>query len=135
MSIELGERRAKELGLKICRCSYDGPKWLFHYDGYSIHKLLGEASEVMSQWECLGNGSNGRSAIWHTSYTQLKNPTDIALLIGIKPIEKDSAEKCLKDIINWISKSEIISFRGDNVPGLDMLWKLEERAKKLLDKK
>ena len=49
------------------------------------------------------------------------------LVIGLKPIERDTADKFVKDMHEYLSK-----FSGWNVP--DDVKKFEERAKKLVGK-
>lgn len=41
--------------------------------------------------------------------TPARGHTHRALLIGVEPIEKDSAEKVLKDLINWLDIPEMLS--------------------------
>lgn len=117
MSLELGRKRAEELGLMWV--NKDGSPMRFNqepifYHADYIHKLLGEADNL---WIV-------NSYITDTRTAHLAQPVDsthTALLIGIKPIVRDTAESLLREMLNFGSVDKSESFY--------------ERAKALLGEK
>lgn len=80
--LELGKRRAEELGLKT-----DMGVW---YPAYDIHRLLSEGVEMSTDL-------NDHDSLW--SSPKHFSDTYQALLIGIKPIVQESAEELLDLIL------------------------------------
>lgn len=87
------------------------------------NRLLSERGRVVT-----GHNYEGNASWWTGTDAMLCKHTHQALLINIEPIEQDSAEKLLKDLI---VKYEI----AHNVPGTGLGYnKFYERAKALLAK-
>lgn len=108
--LERGKKRAEELGLKLAPWA-DRDKTFYPSD--DIHKLLGEGVNVV------GSYNPDTNQVTSTfGQVQAKKDHDQALLIGIKPIVKDTAEGLLQEI--WES---------DVLPEY-----LDERVKALLEK-
>lgn len=114
----LGKKRAKELGLQTFRAWPSPINQTPYQDCYlvdSIHKLLGEG--------VIKYGYDSHDG-WYGTPDKGENEQEYsALLIGRKPIEKDSAEKILYDLIKL---EAVYPARFDDV----LL-----RAKKLLGEK
>jgi hypothetical protein len=84
---ELGEKRAKELGLQSVYSDERCNNLIYAAD--DIHELLGEGIEL--------NATSSKKASW----TEERHPGDvrIGLLIGTRPIVQESAERQLLDKI------------------------------------
>lgn len=94
--LELGKKRAEELGLTNCAENVGS------YKADNIHKLLGEGVETFgyaSKWDW------GRYEVCKDRYDQ---PNHQALLIGIRPIAKESQERALlREILKHMSWSAV----------------------------
>lgn len=114
-TLELGEKRADELGLKLVN---PGTQLRLFYYQDDIHKLLGEGECVYGFGKAYPDMYN-----WAKRNSSEQN-THQALLIGIKPIVKDTAEQLVRDIA-----------RDANERGGHVLSDYIKRAKALLEKK
>lgn len=88
--LSLGKKRAEELGLKLG--AVDGNRSF--YDKDDIHKLLGEACYM----SCRPSPGGYWQALQPSQMETYPGDTHQALLIGIKPIVRDSAEQLIKDL-------------------------------------
>ena len=88
--LELGKKRAQELGLILCPLR-DHPANLSYeyYRGNQVHKVLGEA-RFMS---CELTQSGLFKCLEPTECIPYQGDTHQGLLIGIKPVKKESAER------------------------------------------
>lgn len=137
-----GEQMAQRLGLHIFMAypSIDlmgigtarAPIEKF-YRAEDIHALL-EQGIVVYETRV---SKDRHSTKWFTEmqfderYDNVNWSTHEGLLIGIKPIQKDTAEKCLADMIKIMDDAGIIEFKGV-LPNLPTLSAIKDRAKKLL---
>lgn len=133
---ELGNKRAKELGLQPKSVDIPIGHWSNAvYLADDIHKLLGESMEVFGGKVGLLDLRFRFEEARKLDGSPNEWATHTAFLIGIKPIEKDSAEELLQDFLKWFGDNNIIQYRGNKLPDCNDLHSLEARAKKLLENK
>lgn len=118
-SLELGKRRAEELGLQL----HLSPLIDNGYRADEIHHLLGGAKEVFDAKSADGKKYNGT---WFEHGTHTSDNT--ALLIGIRPIVRESDERLLLHEI--IEEMKTWSNRSPDKLGLLII-----KAKRLLENK
>lgn len=120
MTDDIGKKRAKELGLKVWYKLYFSKRneiiGVNLYKAEDIHKLLAGASEVFSSWHENARGNTTITDTWKTTYHDNKSARYKALLIGSKPIKKETAEDLLREVLSVLPND------------------LHERARKVLDK-
>lgn len=116
--LELGKKRAKELGLsyRAATLSYDQAGGQANiYFANDIHRLLGAGVETYTKSATNSNFSN-------FNIVRLADDDMVALQIGIRPIAQESEErKLLKEIVDHLAPSI----------GPDLF----DRARKLLERK
>lgn len=122
--IELGKKRAEELGLKWQRMID-----IEMYYADDIHKLLGDGQEVHN-FMALGN----RKSMWYesTAMSLLSTPDweEIGLVIGVRPIHKDTAESLLRELMKYDGVLAITTQQGTFE--MKTTYDIFARAKKLL---
>ncbi len=91
--LELGKRRARELGL--CHPAGGGFTSGQIYDADDIHRLLGEGIEI-GAYRTDENFGNDR---WKCDEYSCGRRTHKALLIGIRPIVKESREQRMEKLL------------------------------------
>lgn len=101
--LERGEKIARELGLVITtRVNHYLSPLEHYYVVDDIHKLLGEATPML-YYENKQSSSAEVKPVIATSdlgHTNIGLYTHHAILIGLAPIRKDSAESLLKELID-----------------------------------
>lgn len=135
-TLELGKSRAVELGLQL-HISYQKNVDHYYYAN-DIYRILGDGVSFVCEHLKDSNLSDMHREGWvgHEPKTWPDCPqTHTALLIGIKPIEKDTAEMLLKHFMKWFDDNGIVQYRGSFKPDIEILEALQERAKKLLETK
>lgn len=117
--LELGKRRAQDLGLEITRditASFDV------YRAEDIHRLLGEGVEAI--------GNKGCDDWWANPMKKeaLPKVKDVGLIIGIRPIvQEQESERTAKDILRDL----LDNYEG--YEGLTNLMRIVKESKILLD--
>lgn len=128
--LELGKKRAEELGLKLITLhSYGGGASSAPYaqhttqDRYladDIHRLLGEGVEAVGNKYC--------DDWWAKPMAQelLPKLKDVGLIIGIRPIVQESEERKLLRKLSEYTEWQ-------HTKGKPSIWDLVSSAKRLLD--
>lgn len=123
--IAIGYARAQKLGLKIFGMAYTKA-----YAADEIHELLGDARPLL----LFSNFDVPSGRVW-TEREWLPGCTHQALLIGLEPIQKDTAEAIVRELALWSNRQKqmgcVLKFKGEP-PDPTGLWALLERAEKLL---
>lgn len=124
---DLGKKRAEELGLVMHTTTLPF-NW---YKADDIHQLLGEGLQLFGEFieDIDEDGRTGGDFQWGYKLKPEKNDTRTALLIGNRPIVKDTAESLLAEIVKIGHAST--SYAHDGVVDVIMRARtLLERQKK-----
>lgn len=122
--LELGKKRAEELGLELIFKAYEIKTYLAD----DIHRLLGEGVEVQGSQFSLDGGTGNMG--WCCDEEPMSTDTHKALLIGIRSIFQESeARKLLREICSQLANNDFYLFKQDDPKTVRNLF---EKAKRLL---